>query len=36
MLAEFHGRDVARASRIMFVTTVVSLATVPVCIVLRR
>jgi len=36
MLAEFYGRDVARASRIMFVTTVLSLATVPVCIVLLR
>ena len=36
MLAEFYGRDVARASRIMFVTTILSLATVPVCIVLLR
>ncbi len=36
MLAEFYGRDVARASRIMFVTTLLSLATVPVCIVLLR
>ena len=36
MLAEFYGRDVARASRIMFVTTILSLATVPICIVLLR
>ena len=36
MLAEFYGRDVARASRIMFVTTILSLATVPVCIALLR
>ena len=36
MLAEFYGRDVARASRIMFVTTVLSLATVPACIALLR
>ena len=36
MLAEFYGRDVARASRIMFVTTVLSLASVPVCIALLR
>ena len=36
MLAEFYGRDVARASRIMFVTTLLSLATVPVCIALLR
>lgn len=34
MLAEFYRRDVARASRIMFVTTVLSLVTVPVCIAL--
>ena len=34
MLAEFYRRDVARASRIMFVTTVLSLATVPACIAL--
>jgi predicted permease len=32
MLAEFYGRDVARASRIMFVTTTLSLATVSLCI----
>ena len=36
MLAEFYGRDVARASRIMFVTTILSLVSVPVCIVLLR
>ena len=36
MLAEFYGRDVARASRIMFVTTLLSLVTVPVCIALLR
>lgn len=36
MLAEFYRRDVARASRIMFVTTVLSLVTVPVCIALLR
>ena len=36
MLAEFYGRDVARASRVMFVTTLWSLVTVPVCIVLLR
>ena len=36
MLAEFYGRDVARASRIMFVTTILSLATVPICIVVLR
>jgi predicted permease len=36
MLAEFYGRDVARASRIMFATTVLSLATVPLCIALLR
>jgi predicted permease len=36
MLAEFYGRDVARASRIMFVTTLLSLASVPVCIALLR
>lgn len=36
MLAEFYGRDVARASRIMFVTTILSLASVPVCIALLR
>ena len=36
MLAEFYGRDVARASRIMFVTTLLSLLTVPVCIALLR
>jgi len=36
MLAEFYGRDVARASRIMFVTTVLSLASVPACIALLR
>ncbi|HEY8974141.1 MAG TPA: AEC family transporter [Burkholderiaceae bacterium] len=36
MLAEFHGRDVARASRIMFVTTILSLASVPACIALLR
>lgn len=34
MLAEFYGRDVARASRIMFVTTILSLASVPACIAL--
>ncbi|HEY9025877.1 MAG TPA: AEC family transporter, partial [Burkholderiaceae bacterium] len=36
MLAEFYGRDVARASRVMFVTTILSLVTVPVCIALLR
>jgi predicted permease len=36
MLAEFYGRDVARASRIMFVTTMLSLASVPACIALLR
>ncbi len=36
MLAEFYGRDVARASRIMFVTTILSLVSVPVCIALLR
>ena len=36
MLAEFYGRDVARASRIMFVTTMLSLVSVPVCIALLR
>ena len=36
MLAEFYGRDVARASRIMVVTTIRSLATVPICIALLR
>ena len=36
MLAEFYGRDVARASRIMFVTTLLSLVTVPACIALLR
>ena len=36
MLAEFYGRDVARASRVMFVTTMLSLATVPLCIALLR
>jgi len=36
MLAEFYGRDVARASRIMFVTTILSLASVPACIALLR
>ena len=36
MLAEFYRRDVARASRIMFVTTVLSLASVPACIALLR
>jgi predicted permease len=36
MLAEFYQRDVARASRIMFVTTVLSLVSVPVCIALLR
>jgi predicted permease len=36
MLAEFYGRDVARASRIMFVTTMLSLVTVPICIALLR
>ena len=36
MLAEFYGRDVARASRIMFVTTVLSLVSVPICIALLR
>ena len=36
MLAEFYGRDVARASRVMFVTTVLSLVSVPVCIALLR
>jgi malonate transporter len=35
-LAEFYRRDVARASRTMFVTTVLSLVTVPVCIALLR
>jgi predicted permease len=36
MLAEFYGRDVARASRVMFVTTILSLASVPACIALLR
>ena len=36
MLAEFYQREVARASRIMFVTTMLSLVNVPVCIVLLR
>ena len=36
MLAEFYNHDVARASRIMFVTTILSLASVPVCIALLR
>jgi malonate transporter len=36
MLAEFYGRDVARASRIMFVTTILSLVSVPICIALLR
>ena len=36
MLAEFYARDVARASRIMFVTTMLSLVSVPVCIALLR
>ena len=36
MLAEFYGRDVARASRVMFVTTLLSLVSVPVCIALLR
>ncbi len=36
MLAEFYGRDVTRASRIMFVTTVLSLGSVPACIALLR
>jgi predicted permease len=36
MLAEFYGRDVARASRIMFVTTTLSLVTVSLCIVLLQ
>ena len=36
MLAEFYGRDVARASRVMFVTTILSLVSVPVCIALLR
>ncbi len=36
MLAEFYGRDVARASRVMFVTTILSLVTVPLCIALLR
>ena len=36
MLAEFYERDVARASRIMFVTTMLSLVSVPVCIVMLR
>ena len=36
MLAEFYARDVARASRVMFVTTILSLASVPVCIALLR
>jgi len=36
MLAEFYQRDVARASRIMFVTTMLSLVSVPVCIALLR
>ena len=32
MLAEFYGRDVGRASRVMFVTTILSLVSVPACI----
>ena len=36
MLAEFYGRDVARASRVMFVSTLLSLVTVPACIALLR
>lgn len=36
MLAEFYGRDASRASRIMFVTTLLSLATVPACIALLQ
>jgi hypothetical protein len=36
MLAEFYGRDVARASRLMFVTTMLSLVSVPICIALLR
>ncbi len=36
MLAEFYGRDVARASRIMFVTTALSLATISACIAMLR
>ena len=36
MLAEFYGRDVARASRIMFVTTALSLVTISGCIAVLR
>jgi malonate transporter len=36
MLAEFYGRDAVRASRIMFVTTLLSLFSVPACIALLR
>jgi len=36
MLAEFYRRDTARASRIMFVTTALSLATMSACILLLR
>jgi malonate transporter len=36
MLAEFYGRDVARASRIMFVTTALSLVTISACIAVLR
>jgi len=36
MRAESCRRDVARASHVMFVTTVLSLVTVPVCSVLLR
>ena len=36
MLAEFYGRDVGRASRVMFVTTILSLVSVPACIALLR
>jgi predicted permease len=36
MLAGFYGRDAARASRVMFVTTAASLATVPACIAMLR
>jgi malonate transporter len=36
MLAEFYSRDVARASRVMFVTTALSLVTVSACIAFMR
>jgi malonate transporter and related proteins len=36
MLAEFYGGDVARASRIMFVTTALSLVTISACIAVLR